>query len=320
MKNREVISVDSFDNLSIHIYTIGYPIEGEAILFVLQYKDKVLFTSLTDCYEYNNYNHIETILNNLGKPNIDLFIWTHPDTDHSIAIRNILDKFDSERKARICLPDSLYCYKYYNISNDSQKSLEYLFNNYNKGKKKNVMLAIASEQECRSIYQFDIQELNTRSRIRCEFKCMSPIDTIVSRRIFYGQSPTVNDLSIVHTIEINNKKFLLTGDLTNQTSQFLNNEYLSDVDFIKIPHHGSSEPVKFNDIIIKNNIRDIVSVTTIKGNDHPVDDVINKYKRLNHKVYSTGRGKDDFGCVEYAVSFNDMENCYIHESGNASSL
>ena len=44
MPKRKEIPVDDFSSLTLHIYTVGYPVEGESILGVFKDGKKALFT------------------------------------------------------------------------------------------------------------------------------------------------------------------------------------------------------------------------------------------------------------------------------------
>lgn len=306
MERGDIIYIDSLEDLEAHVFTIGYPSEGETILFILCNKGKPVFTSLTDCYMTDDCNHIENLMSGLGINNIDAFFWTHPDKDHSLGIRDVLDKFDAGKNAHIFLPSTLDSDDAYNIAEDIKKSLRYLLDNYNSRKKYRIHQACVSEGECRSLFYFDIIELKNRSCIRCDFKCLAPIDAIVLRRKYNVSKNKTNDLSIVYAIEINGSKLLFTGDLTNQTAQFLDGGYLQNVKLIKIPHHASDEPRRFNGLLFSYNISDIVSVTTIKSPLHPVMSVIDEYKKLGHSVYSTGTGNEKYGCIEYCMNVKNI--------------
>lgn len=316
MERGEIIYISSVEDLTIHVFTIGYPAEGETILFILCDKGKPVFTSLTDCYKTADYNHIENVMESFGNPDIDVFFWTHPDTDHSAGIKEVLDKFDVNKKAHVFLPSSFDSDDAYNVTDDVKGTLKYLFDKYNSNRRYKIHQACVYQGECRSLFYFDIIELKNRSTIRCDFKCMAPIDAIVTRRQYNKSKNEINDLSIVYMVEMNGSKLLFTGDLTNQTAQFLNGEWLQNVALIKIPHHASDEPKRFNSMLFIRNIRDIVSVTTVKTPHHPVEAVINDYKRLNHKVYSTGTGYDKYGCVEYCMNMKDMSHDVVC-TGNA---
>lgn len=319
MERSEVVCVDDFEDLTAHVFTIGYPVEGEAILFVLCNKVKPVFTSLTDCYVSDGYNHVEKIVSSLGNHGIDAFFWTHPDSDHSMGIRDVLDKFDEGNVAHIFLPASFDSKDAYDVSDEAKMSLEYLYKNYNSARRYRMHHACVTEGECRSLFYFDIMELKSRSVIRCDFKCIAPVDAIVARRKYAGAKDKTNDLSIVYTIEINGCKLLFTGDMTNQTVQFIDGGYLQDVNMIKIPHHASDEPKNFNKLLFRNNITEIVSVTTRKSPNLPVQSVINDYKSLNHEVYYTGCGADKYGCIEYCLRVKSL----LHEvafTGNAMQL
>lgn len=101
------LKVENLCNLHLDIHTIGYPEEGESLLTLLCDANRVLFTVLTDCYEEDGYNHVASLMQKLDICQIDAFIWTHPDKDHSVGIPKILSKYDPDKKAQIFLPQGV---------------------------------------------------------------------------------------------------------------------------------------------------------------------------------------------------------------------
>ena len=68
----------------------------------------VLQSILIDCYEVNNVNRFEKLLDeyNLHKNKLTYFIWTHPDEDHSVGIPGIIKKY-VDKKSLIFIPCGL---------------------------------------------------------------------------------------------------------------------------------------------------------------------------------------------------------------------
>ena len=98
------IGVEDLSSLSLKVYTIGYPVEGETILGLFKDGKRTLYSFLIDSYINESvwYSHVDHLLHEEQADGIDVFIWTHPDKDHSLDIPRLLDTYDKQRKAR-CL-------------------------------------------------------------------------------------------------------------------------------------------------------------------------------------------------------------------------
>ena len=68
--------IDDIDSLHLDVYTIGYKEEGESLLLLLCDGKNILHSTMTDCYCIGDYNHANTILDDLEIKNIDAFVWT----------------------------------------------------------------------------------------------------------------------------------------------------------------------------------------------------------------------------------------------------
>lgn len=321
MAKRISFSVGDFKNLQLHIYTIGYPQEGETIITIIYDKAKraVLFTSLTDCYKDKalNYNHIQSVLKEYGNPSINVFIWTHPDEDHSLGIPEILNCYDSKHEAVIYIPASLDRQDAFPICKESMKAFTFLMKNYDCNQKYLVKQVTLTDQESRSLYVIELIEERTRRTIHCSFNFLAPFGSLLLRRSAGDKPFVMNDLSIVYAMKINGYNFLYCGDLANQSVQFLNEDFFQNVSFVKIPHHGSDEPKGFMRKLLRNGVKGVVATTTIYGGGKlPVEGVINGYKGISREIYGTGSGKEKFGCVGNFFNISDFI-CYTELSGNA---
>lgn len=88
------LRVMNLSSLVLEIHTIGFPIEGESIVVFLKDGDKVIFTLVTDCYRTENRDEIAQVFAEKENPPIDVFVWTHPDEDHSVGIETMLEAYD----------------------------------------------------------------------------------------------------------------------------------------------------------------------------------------------------------------------------------
>ena len=313
------ITIDNFDKLHLRIRILGYPANGESIMISLLDEDRELHNVFIDNYEVNGYQYWIT---NLPKETrINAFIWTHPDEDHSLGVDNLLSKFDPEKKAQIYLPTSLTK----KILEDNKKVValpcySFLQDNYNQRRIYQWNEVSLTEGEgMRYLYQRKIINRKDQSSITFRMGFMLPIGAIVNRRVdkSHMNSGEMNDLSLFTVIELNSARYLFTGDLSKISIQFLEDEFLSNCRFIKIPHHGSNDPIKLVDKIQQIPYHKPVSVTTIFGTTNPDENVLNKYAEKCEVVYSTERGDKQYGMVEINYSVKDINLKTITLAGNA---
>lgn len=323
------IKIDDFDNLNIRIRTLGYPNGGESVMISLMDKEKALQNVFIDNYEENKFQY--WLANLPTDTRIDAFIWTHPDEDHSLGVDRLLKHFDPERKAKIFLPTSLT--RDLLTANNKSASLpcyDYLKANYNRGRRYQwCEISLTDEEGIRFCYKREIISRKNNDRVTFKLGFMLPNGAVVNRRIDKPKmgSGEMNDLSLFCVAELNKVRYIFSGDLAGINIQFLDEDYLNYCRFIKIPHHGSKDPIKLvekiqplSSAIIQSETKVFVpthSVTTIYGSTHPYDEVLREYARKFNAVFSTGRGNHAYGLVDISYSITDLSSYMIKLEGNA---
>lgn len=318
MKNDKPKDVDGFDKLHLRIVTVGYPQNGESIMVSLMHGDTELYNVITDNFEVNGFQYWTS---NLPKrTRVNAFIWTHPDEDHSLGVKNLLDKFDPDGEAMIFVPTSLT--EEFLVNNNRESSIptfEYLKGRYNKGRKyqwQEVSLAI--DEEPRNLKTIKLRDLKTNKLLVFKIGFMAPVGAISNRRVDTGQlsAGQMNDMSIFYVIQLNSCRYVFGGDLAKQTVQFLDEDYLSDCRYVKIPHHGSKDPIKLIEKITPDR-QGMYSVATIFGATNPFDIVLDEYAKKSAGVYSTSRGEEQYGLVELDYSITGYQPVVLKLNGNA---
>ena len=111
-----------------------------------------------------------------------------------------------------------------------------------------------------------------------------------------------NDNSNVIYTEINNYKFLFTGDAGIKKEKDILNEYdLSDIDVLKVGHHGSKTSSS-EDFINKINPKySIISVGKDNKYNHPNEEVLNNLE--DSKVFRT----DQVGSIKFKIKNNNLK-------------
>lgn len=293
------IIVKDFSNLSLRIYTIGYPEQGESILCLLLDGDGILYSFVVDSFCSNNgTKHVVCeILESLGINEIDAFIWTHPDKDHSVGIKQILDRFDANRTAEIIISEGVYN-SVNKLKAHAIKVYHYLEENYNTRQKYQLNKVSTTTDEKRSILSFKIKEAASFRDITCEFLFVAPLSAKIIRQEF-NETNDYNAMSIMFALSLNRVNYLFCGDVEDSTLSHINKSIFKNTRFIKIPHHGSITSLKVIEYLKQNLIKDAVGVTTVfNSNSLPNPDVLRKYQQVCQCIYSTHCGIENFGCVQ----------------------
>ena len=102
-----------------------------------------------------------------------------------------------------------------------------------------------------------------------------------------------NDNSLVYYLNINDIKFLFTGDISSKAEEKLVNRYGDlDIDILKVTHHGSS--TGSSEYFIKSILPKISIISTSGQYNHPSNITIENLEKYLSKYYIT---KDD-GTIE----------------------
>lgn len=313
-----IVKINDLNDLGLRIRTLGYPSMGESCMITLLEGARELCNVFIDSYESDDYSHWHSVLDK--ETRIDAFIWTHPDDDHSRGIQTLLSDFDPEKKAEIFIPTSLTSGML--EANDKKEGLasyNYLKDTYNDGQKYNWHEVSVDKGEVR--YLFSRKIIDNKSGFVLDLKIgfLLPNGAVVNRRVDKDKmnSGEMNDLSLLSVIELNKARYIFAGDLARQNIQFLDDDMLRDFRFVKIPHHGSKEPVKFIDKIQRLPLGESHSVTTTFRSTHPYDEILNEYEKKCNSVYSTGRGNNQYGMVEIIYNIADINLCRVTLEGNA---
>lgn len=192
-------------------------------------------------------NLVNYLKDELKLNDIDIVIGTHPHEDHIGGLDNIIDNFDI---GKIYLPDATTTSKTFSDVLDSIEN-------------KNYSVSIPIEDEV-----FDLGNM--------KFKV-----------IYVGSDESdLNNTSIVLRMSFGNTVYLFTGDATSKTeNNILDKEIEADV--LKVGHHGSSYSTT-NDFLDKVNPKyAIIQVGENNSYGHPNDDILEKLKTRNIKVYRT---------------------------------
>ena len=101
-----------------------------------------------------------------------------------------------------------------------------------------------------------------------------------------GDGSEENNRSIVLTLELDGVHILVTGDIEPGAQELIaRSEDLSDIEILKVPHHGS----RFQAEPFLSEVRPLVSLISVGENSygHPDSEVIAKLSEMGSKVFRT---------------------------------
>ncbi|MCF6463217.1 DNA internalization-related competence protein ComEC/Rec2 [Clostridium sp. Cult1] len=127
---------------------------------------------------------------------------------------------------------------------------------------------------------------------------IGPSDNIVD-----NLNSTDNDLSLVLLLNYFDINILFTGDIERMGEENVNNSLNLNIDFLKVPHHGSNTS-SGEDFInrLKPSIG-IISVGRNNGFGHPHKEVLNRYKAHNIEIYRT----DELGLINLILNKDEYK-------------
>ena len=219
---------------------------------------------LIDAAENDDETFIMKYLKEHNIEKIDYLLSTHPHADHIGGMDAICNNFEIKE---------MYICEGQNNTKEYDELLDSL-------KKNDINPIIPKEDETISL------GANTTIKF---MNCILP------------DTKDKNDWSIVTELNVGEIKALLMADAQVMTENKLLDK-LSKVDILKVGHHGdiTSSSVEF---INKVNPKYVVVTTGKNDYGHPSDEVLNRYKKINAKIFRT----DFDGNVVFEIGIDEIK-------------
>ncbi len=216
----------------------------------------------------NNADNGRELLSKLNEYSIDdfdcLFI-THYDADHIGGADTVLDRCDVEN---IILPTT-----------SGEKSSAY-------------------RQVAASLETTDANIVNAAAG-----KLIKIGDFNLEIAGYYKDEEESNDRSLVITAEIDDKKFLFTGDIGKKIENKLMSEKKDlDCDVFKASHHGSKSSNSYNFLKYITPEYTVISCGANNSYGHPHEEVVSSLERVDCDIYRT----DEDGDITFYVKDNEL--------------
>lgn len=308
--------------LKLHVYVVGYPVEGESILVIVAEEDKALLTIVTDCYEASPaYNHVSNILNKeWNSAPLNAFVWTHPHKDHSLGIKSFVENHDKERETHIIgVTNSVGYANYPDVWNEAAGIQKYLLNRY--APQHYHFKHYDPYEDCRCEFLLTSNGIdNPDLNVALDF--VAPPPAIVAGKM-NNKNCIPNTGSLAYLLSVNGVAVFMGGDLDEVNVPYIDDEVFKHVNLVKIPHHGSEHT---GDIHLKFGLNDCdkyhaVTTVFVRSSD-PKASILQGYVDCGAIVHCTGplpsqNPVEPYGCLHYVYNLASSSLEKFEKSANA---
>lgn len=322
------------DNAVLNIYIIGYKTMGESILFEISDSkiEKSLY-GIIDCYKENGLNYTFDFLKTQEVKELYFLLWSHPDRDHSLGLNDIITYFGNKIKL-LGISDGI-SFEEINSSNKKQKynDVEKVYIEINNISQKLGQRFIHINHATKEFKIPFIKE--NGEKIYFTIKPFAPLCNIVRNervKLFRDMHKNTkclkNRISTGFLITLGDYDLCFAGDITNEGlvgddyKKFLTTLF-KNIDFVKIPHHGSKNSETFLQLLPKN--FSFAGLTKFNSTT-PNPEIVSKYKNRTNVLATFPMEKQikeyehSYGVVKLTIPFNHINYIEYSFEGNACKL
>lgn len=209
---------------------------------------------LIDASTVDAYTAIASALEKFHITKLDMVIATHPHNDHIGSMAKIIENYDIGLFIMPYLSEEII---------PTTKTFE------------NMLLALKEKE-----IEITIAEPNTYYDLGNDMRLTitGPVDTYDS----------LNNLSVVCTLEYKDASFLFTGDMESKAeTDILKGNFNVEADVLKVAHHGSSTSSSKRFITAVNPTYAVISVGKDNSYGHPNNKTLNTLADFNVTVFRT---------------------------------
>ena len=271
-----------YKELTCKLFVAGHVVQGESVVFVLYGDNEIIYSCVVDSFVSEDRIVPKDVLYSLGIRQITDLFWTHPHDDHSDGILDLVEEFE---------PESVY------IPSELQRLPSDI-----KGVSANVLTELNKYKsyDRRFRYQPKIQGIGTNSTlyletlhvgtydIPFEVFTIAPCSGKVRKNAIEDRFSTLNDYSIVVSMNIGDFSVLLTGDVQNRMIAYANDDLYRAVptpNILKVPHHGSKDSLDVTALFSDEQAVDIAITTAKLSSDLPRSEAIEHYSSHCKNVF-----------------------------------
>ena len=226
---------------------------------------------------------------------LDLIIWTHPDSDHSLGLDKVLKTYTGD-KTLVVLPEGANLFTI--LRSGVRLAYQMMLAQLRRGVKiehVNTSNYRKNPEEYLSIQYVD----GTMDSIDFSIEILTPNGTQMVKKIEVNKWHTHHDISISMIVHCGLLDLYFGGDVENNAIKIVPAYKMAEVSFVKIPHHGSDSSAYLIQVLEdniakrKNNNKEMLDITSIttcfdKGsNPSPKIEILKAYNMLSANLYLT---------------------------------
>ena len=286
--NPKVSQVEQYlseSSLQIHFIDVG---QGDAIAIRLPDNKKILIDSGTPESASKLKKYLKTkFFKNNEEQMFDIFLITHPHQDH---IGGGVEIFESFQINNFYRP-----FVYLTTETEDETDITFDSDEFSQ-----VVQMSKCEPNCTVVF-FD-QETEIYGD-NYSFQFFTPME-----RIF-----NINNFSPLILLKCFNKKIVFTGDLESDAEEQILGIYeeeLTNIDLLKVGHHGSKTSSSSEFITTLNPYYSIISVGRNNEYDHPSQTTLDNLNAVETKIYRT----DNNGNIVFGLYKDNL--IYVYDYSN----
>lgn len=312
-----VRNVSDCSRVILRIKVIGYRNQGESIIFELvdSSADAIIYIGCVDSYELSHENKTLQYLNSLKDRKLDFFCWSHPDNDHSKGLLEIYRQA-CDGNTLICIPATLDEKLNQKLDlSDANRRIYDEFDAHNNSFPGKLLGISTNKGDI-------IEEIFIKDPVghEVEFRLwgVAPNGGIIRSWRSTSNESVKNVLSVCLVIQLGAYRFILGGDVPDESIGYIYRPQVKDPVWIKLPHHGSDTGILMADWITYESGNLYACTTVFTPKNLPDDTVLNRYmNRGCSRIDSTHTGFCPYGEIDYCFNLFDTQTLTISHHGNA---
>ncbi len=280
----------------IEVHVIGYRTKGESIVVLFKEEltkeePRTFYCLVIDSYRKKYARKITNrtidILIDNGVKRLPLLIMTHPHQDHIVDLDVLIEKYCDDN-SKFCFPSHPIDIENGKVAiKDSERRIIRKVRKINTAKKPvlNQISVVKGEYTpIQNVNLYDNDDPDKKRPFRIEINALTPVGGVNETKVendFFD----LNDLSVTVIININGYSLLFGADTTNDHINHFDNETMSEVKFVKIPHHGSDTSDRLVGFFAPNQLDFACSTTYYTGASKlPLKNVLDLYYNASNRV------------------------------------
>ena len=310
MNGESSIQISSFSNFLVRIFVVGYKNEGEANVILFFDQTKVVFSAIVDCYKKDGLNLTSEILDKYNVKELDFACWTHPHDDHSPGFDEVV-LAHAGKNTIVYHPGFRFSNFDPQILKSECKSAQDVYKKLAKLNRKKIykgslLQCIDTIPRNRNTLDYVLVD---ESGVKKEalFTFLTPFKANVYQYGFLRckkKLTSVNDLSISFVMSLDKYDFFFGGDTESKNANMICDKDVSDMRWVKVPHHCSDGAQSIADRLDKDQLD--CAASTVYSPQLPLPIIQNIYKSKGHLFMTQLNGDPnlkDYGIIQFDYRF-----------------